>query len=181
MAHPAAMDDSAALTPHPLTQAAGAHVTARARRRPGDVLELAYAAVGEGLLLPEPAAPERADDLWRTTCFEAFVATEDGYLEINLSPSGRWALYAFDGYREGMRAPPVPAPEVVVVQKADGCELTARFDLAGLAPSGAWRLALTAVIERQDAAKSYWSLAHPEGKPDFHHPAGFVLALAEKA
>jgi len=56
------------------------------------------------LALPEPEAPQRKDELWKTTCFELFVrdpATE-AYLEFNLSPSGNWAAYAFDGYREGM-------------------------------------------------------------------------------
>ena len=32
-------------------------------------------------------------------------------------------------------------------------------------------------IEEQDGRKSYWALAHPPGKPDFHHPDCFVLDL----
>jgi len=40
-----------------------------------------------------------------------------------------------------------------------------------------WRLGISAVIEEADGTKSYWALAHPDGKPDFHAPAGFVLAL----
>ena len=31
-------------------------------------------------------------------------------------------------------------------------------------------LALSAVIEAIDGAKTYWALAHPSDKPDFHHP-----------
>jgi hypothetical protein len=39
-------------------------------------------------------------------------------------------------------------------------------------------LNLTAVIEEQSGQKSYWALTHPpEGPPDFHHPACFVLEL----
>jgi hypothetical protein len=172
-------DDSIELTPHPQTPAADLRLVARARREAGDRLALSFIARGGNLVLPAPAPRQRADELWRTTCFEAFVAAKAGeaYLEINLSPSGRWALYAFDAYREGMRSPPVPPPEFDVVRSPDGCDLTARVDLAGLASSGPWRLALTAVTERLDGAKSYWSLAHPAGKPDFHHSAGFVLTL----
>ena len=41
------------------------------------------------LVIPPPATPDRTDELWRTTCFELFVAGEgDGYREFNLSPSG---------------------------------------------------------------------------------------------
>ena len=39
---------------------------------------------------------------------------------------------------------------------------------------GVFRLA---VIEAVDGSVSYWALAHPAGKPDFHHPDGFALQL----
>ena len=35
----------------------------------------------------------------------------------------------------------------------------------------------TAVIEEADGTKSYWALAHPSDKPDFHHPDSFALDL----
>jgi hypothetical protein len=174
-------NDSAVLTPHPQTPGVGLQVEARAKRGVGGRLMLAYSVMGESLRLPPLMAPARADELWRTTCFEAFIAApaSESYLEVNLSPSRAWALYAFDGYRGGMKSPPVQPPDIDVRRSPGRLELSAVVDLADLASEGAWRLALTAVIEREDGAKSYWSLAHPEGKPDFHHAAGFVLALAE--
>jgi hypothetical protein len=33
------------------------------------------------------------------------------------------------------------------------------------------------VIEETSGGKSYWALAHPPGKPDFHHADGFVYEL----
>jgi hypothetical protein len=30
----------------------------------------------------------------------------------------------------------------------------------------------------EDGTKSYWALAHPQGKPDFHHVDSFALTLA---
>jgi hypothetical protein len=36
-------------------------------------------------------------------------------------------------------------------------------------------IGLTAVLEQTDGTKSYWALAHPPGKPDFHDPACFAL------
>ncbi|MGN6497184.1 MAG: hypothetical protein ACTHK5_07565, partial [Tsuneonella sp.] len=35
-----------------------------------------------------------------------------------------------------------------------------------------------AVIEEQGGVISYWALAHPEAKPDFHDPACFTARLA---
>ena len=123
---------------------------------------------------PEAAAPGRTDDLWRRTCFEVFVRTAgDGYVEFNLSPSGQWASYRFDGYRSGM----AEAGERVEVFGMDGGE--ALWALEGLIelPPGAEALALSAVVKRKDGRISYWALRHPSDKPDFHHPDSFVLDL----
>jgi hypothetical protein len=56
--------------------------------------------------------------------------------------------------------------------------MRASLDLAILlSPAVPWDLALTAVIETEDSARSYWALAHPPGAPDFHDPDCFVLHL----
>ena len=83
---------------------------ASARRLPA-MLELSWTLASEGadletLLRLPPTAPEprRLDDLWRHTCFEAFVAVaeQEPYLELNLSPSGDWNVYGLEGYRRGL-------------------------------------------------------------------------------
>ena len=40
-----------------------------------------------------------------------------------------------------------------------------------------WELGLSAVLEEKDGTKSYWALAHPAEKPDFHAPDCFVAKL----
>ena len=40
-----------------------------------------------------------------------------------------------------------------------------------------WQLGLSAVLEEVDGTKSYWALAHPEDKPNFHHPDCFAAQL----
>ncbi len=39
------------------------------------------------------------------------------------------------------------------------------------------KLGLSVVIEDVDGNLTYWALAHPSDKPDFHHPDSFVLTL----
>jgi hypothetical protein len=59
-------------------------------------------------------------------------------------------------------------------------ELDASLQLNALAdlPSDApWQLNLSAVIEEKSGRKSYWALAHPPGKADFHHPDCFTHQL----
>jgi hypothetical protein len=51
-------------------------------------------------------------------------------------------------------------------------------DLPADAP---WRLGLSAVIEDRSGQKSYWALAHPPGRPDFHHEDCFALELTPAA
>lgn len=143
-------------------------------------LSLTYAAIGSigDLRLPSPGVTARVDELWRTTCFEAFVRAPGGeaYLEFNFAPSHEWAAYRFESYRAGMsQATGFAQPSIETHKDADRFELRALVDLGDFPPAG---LALSAVIEETSGVKSYWALAHPEGKPDFHHSAGIVLNLA---
>jgi hypothetical protein len=131
------------------------------------------------LRVPAPAAPARADELWRHTCFEAFIAGSTSvYYELNLSPSSQWALYRFDDYRQGMRAADLATPPEISVRSSDyRLELDASLhldELADLRSEGSLRVALSAVIEATDGRLSYWALRHPTDKPDFHHADGFV-------
>src|SRR5271167_461912 len=72
------------------------------------VLALDYEVTGAigDLYLPAPISPTRADELWRRTCFEAFVRprTGEAYVEFNFAPSRAWAAYGFSGYRAGLAA-----------------------------------------------------------------------------
>ena len=55
--------------------------------------------------------------------------------------------------------------------------LEAKFELPHAFADKDLVMAITAVIEERDGTKSYWSLAHPAGAPDFHHPDCFALTL----
>lgn len=120
---------------------------------------------------------ERRDQLWRTTCFEAFLGVPDSpaYREWNFAPSGDWAAYAFDDYRAGMRPAEVAAPPYIRLED----NLTWWTLGATIAvPAGeALRLGLSAVLEEQDGTTSYWALAHGDGPPDFHAPACFIARI----
>ncbi len=131
------------------------------------------------LVVPPFAGKGRADELWQTTCFELFLKPLGGesYCELNLSPSERWNAYDFDGYREGRRERPFPhEPECTLRQGSTFAIFDAAIPVAGL-PLHDCAMGLAAVIEEQGGTKSYWALVHPDGKPDFHAPACFAVAL----
>jgi hypothetical protein len=122
------------------------------------------------IILPPHAAPERMDNLWRTTCFEIFWQPLGGtyYREFNLSPSGRWAAYDFDSFREGMCDAPVDAIAIACSHYDDGLVLKASIAAALPAPA---QVALNAIVEHPDGGMQYWALAFPPGKPEFHSEA----------
>ena len=132
------------------------------------------------LVVPPFAGKGRTDDLWQTTCFELYLKPLGGeaYCELNLSPSERWNAYDFDGYRAGMRERPFPhEPECTIRLGSTFAIFDAAIPLAGL-PDQDCAMGLSAILEEQGGVKSYWALAHPESKPDFHAPACFAVALA---
>ncbi len=131
------------------------------------------------IVLAKRGLRARADELWKHSCFEAFVGAGQGYGEINLSPSNRWAAYGFTGYREGMAER--EGFELLTLEdhrSADSCELAAELDLTDLPADGDWAVGLSAVIELTDGRRCFWALRHAPGKPDFHHPDAFALSLA---
>jgi hypothetical protein len=171
------------------------HIAARADWVEPDSLQFKYVLEADlrRLRIP-PSVPSagRTDELWAHTCFEAFIRPTGApwYLELNFSPSGQWAAYRFAAYRQGM----VPAtldepPRLTVRRSAERLELQAQVRSgATLLVTGAAvvngapgdsgvRIAVSAVVEDHEGRLSYWALRHPAGKPDFHHPESFALAL----
>lgn len=129
-----------------------------------------------GVILPPSAMSERTDNLWQTTCFEIFWQPlgDTAYREFNLSPSGRWAAYDFDSFREGMRDAPVDAIAVACSHDDEG--LVLRASIAGDLPSPA-QVALNAIVEHNDGSKQYWALAFPPGPAEFHSEANRQLII----
>lgn len=129
-----------------------------------------------GIIVPALAVPERTDNLWQTTCFEIFWQPLGGtfYREFNLSPSGRWAAYDFDSFREGMRDAPVDA--MAIACSHDGSALILKASIAADLPAPA-QVALNAVVEHAKGGTQYWALAFPPGKPEFHSEANRQLII----
>jgi hypothetical protein len=162
-----------------------ASIAVEAARTPAGLLTLGYLIDGEleRIFLPPVGAPVRADELWRRTCFEAFVRPEgaEAYFEFNFSPSGAWATYGFDRYRVHMRAPVEAAqPRLLGRSTPGGYALEVAVDLSplkALSLGARWDVGLSAVIEETNGRRSFWALTHPPGQADFHNAAGFSLSL----
>jgi hypothetical protein len=161
-------------------------IAVRVRRTRAD-LELHFRLDGNvtRICLLPPAVADSIE-LWRHTCFEAFVAIagETAYREFNFAPSGEWCAHAFRAYRDRDSGPDQNefCCPIMHVRATDfRLELDVRIALRSLSEvhsASALRLGLAAVIEPCNGKLSYWALRHPAGKPDFHHPDAFALRLA---
>ncbi len=154
------------------------------RRSAGAELQMTFRLDGDipRIRVCPPDASRIGTQLWRHTCFEAFIAVEGqpAYHEFNFAPSGEWAVYSFSGYRNGGPvANEMMRPQIAVRSTDSRLELETivRLDcLSAIHPRASLRIGLSAVIEASDGL-SYWALRHPADKPDFHDADGFALLL----
>ncbi|MBA3511616.1 DOMON-like domain-containing protein [Sphingomonas sp.] len=128
-------------------------------------------------VIPKLREPWRADELWQTTCFEAFLrpAGAESYREWNFAPSGNWGAYDFSSYREDMARADVGSPPYIRME--DNFTWWTLGATIAVDAGQPWELGLSAVLEEKDGTKSFWALAHPAETPDFHHPDCFAAQL----
>ena len=154
------------------------------RRSASAELQMTFCLDGDipRIRVSSPGVPRIATQLWRHTCFEAFIAVEGqpAYHEFNFAPSGEWAVYGFCGYRNGgPLVNEMMRPHIAVRSTGSRLELDTlvRLDvLSAIHPRSSLRIGLSAVIEACDGL-SYWALRHPADKADFHDADGFALLL----
>lgn len=112
----------------------------------------------------------RQDNLWQDTCFELFCQLGNGpeYVEFNFAPNGPWNAYHFTDYRQNMR--PLTQPLTVATTSIPGTWLRATVNWQITGP-----IAISAITRCQTSGHfTYWALLHTQGRPDFHHPQGFL-------
>ncbi len=132
--------------------------------RDAAALQLRYQVNGDvaSLRIPPLRHSTRGDELWKHTCAELFIASEnsDQYSEFNFSPSSQWAAYQFFGYRRRMQLLQCEAP--LIVSSCTPRQLTMIIDMALPADLAitSLNLGLSMVIEKKDGQCSYWALRH---------------------
>lgn len=133
----------------------------------------------QALVVPPFAGRGRADELWRTTCFELFLRPDGGeaYVEFNLSPSERWAAYDFSNTRKGMSDRPVSREPDCTMRIGSSFAIFDAAIPADALPGLPAAANFSAVVEESDGTMSYWAIAHTGPKPDFHDPACFTARL----
>ena len=169
---------------HPSTPAEAVSAIQVLVNRSGVELQMTFRLDGDipRIKVSPPGPSTIGSELWRQTCFEAFIAVEGEaeYHEFNFAPSRQWTVYALRGYRNGgPLADEMMRPQIAVRSSRHRLELDAvvRLDtLSAIHQRASLRIGLAAVIEVSDGF-SYWALRHRGDKPDFHDADGFALLL----
>jgi hypothetical protein len=144
-------------------------------------LQLCYRIIGniDQIKVPTRKSSQRTAELWKHTCYELFIGGVDvkDYLEFNFSPSREWAAYQFSDYRTGMCDANIDVPAIRSQSTESEMELQVALNRNSISLDMPVRLGLSCVIEERTGRISYWALAHPVGKADFHHRDSFTLEL----
>jgi len=136
------------------------------------------------IVWPQENEIKRQDFLWESTCFEAFIGSNDqaNYFELNLSPTRAWNLYRFTNYRTPNDMPPlaVNEPALITFEVKDR-SLSAEIDLTSLKLADIEiKLGLTAVLKTTKTLH-YFAIQHPVPHADFHDSMGWTIRLLPDA
>lgn len=162
-------------------------VSASIQREAGNsglVLEFLVEGLIKNLHLPALSNTNtRADNLWQSTCFEAFLSvqptSDSPYLEINLTPDGRWNLYHLTSYRQNLSPVPTIQPPLIQVEESElQYKLKATWKrLPRDLFESPLHVGLTVILESKLGEKTYWALAHKSPQADFHNKESFTVIV----
>jgi len=122
----------------------------------------------ENYKLPKTEKEERKDELWRVSCFELFLATEEdeAYYEFNFSPTLAWNSYRLEYYRaEPKKIDEVELIEFEVKRTQETLLVEIVLDVQRV-KFNSYNLA-TILLNNQEE-REFWSLKAKGDTPDFH-------------
>ena len=114
---------------------------------------------------------KRADELWKATCFELFLANSkiQSYYEINISPTLHWNIYRLAKYRAEPKELMV-SNEPLIELREDKKHYEIDFELEckelDLAEFDQYNLAV--ILLNRENEREFWTVNPVGESPDFH-------------
>lgn len=131
----------------------------------------------EGYSFSSQSKQTRANELWKATCFELFLANSkhEAYYELNFSSSFSWNFYRLSAYRAELEEMALlSSPKIEILRKED--EVQVFFELAleagFLAQFDLYNVAV--VLLNKENERGFWSLKEMREAPDFHCRENFL-------
>ena len=127
---------------------------------------------------PQKTKQERADELWKETTFELFIAplNSDEYWEINISPSTQWNMYHFTSYKEGMKASNIISlPSIKTYEYQNEYRLSFKSIIPKEYFDRVFSINLCVILLDQKGERHFYSIERRKRLPDFHDRDTFFL------
>ena len=124
---------------------------------------------------PATSKPQRANELWKATCFELFLADSkaETYYELNFSSSLAWNFYALKHYRaEVSEVKLLNDPIIQVFEENESFKI--ELELEGFDFSKFDICNLTCILLTKENERTFWSSKKMDEKPDFHDRKYFL-------
>ena len=127
-------------------------------------------------IVPNKEKLKRANELWKTTCFELFLANskEEKYYELNISPTLAWNFYTLSEYRA---VPKEVAEEIepLIMSRRDeeNYEITFELESKTVNFEAFDTFNLACILLSNAKKRTFWSLNPQHGLPDFHNQQSF--------
>lgn len=145
------------------------------------IIYLSYSISGDisSIIIPSISdIPQRKDDLWKTTCFELFLAnkTKRNYIELNLSPSLNYNIYSFSDYRADMNL-----ENSFIIRNTSVKHEKTKFNIKFMLESiniintDDLLINISTVIKYSNDKSKYYAVMHNKDKADFHKKNTFVV------
>lgn len=127
-------------------------------------------------IFPNVKKLERADELWKATCFEVLLASDDEvYYELNFSPSLGWNFYVLDTYRAIPKAfDLVEEPSIIIEQKNDKFYIVFELEFKGVNIKKLKYYNVASIVLNQKNERTFWAIKHLNIQPDFHNKKSFL-------
>jgi len=146
-------------------------------------LYLSFSVKGDidNYIFPSPSKVKRADELWKATCFELFLAHGDSkeYYELNISPSLAWNFYYLKDYRANIQEVKLSSPITLHTDKEKN-SYTIECKLEGFDFKKFDTYNITAILLTQKEERTFWSLKPMKNIPDFHNREYFLKHQLDK-
>lgn len=120
---------------------------------------------------------QRANELWRTTCFELFLASRENedYYELNFSSSLAWNLYHLSSYRADVQEVQVLSEPTIRINKQENqFQICLELELEELCLEQFNLYNVASILLTKENERTFWSVKHEKDVPDFHHRSNFL-------
>jgi hypothetical protein len=127
-------------------------------------------------IFPKKLKLKRADELWKATCFELFLANDDEvYYELNFSPSLEWNFYVLDTYRtEPKELEFKEEPHIGFSHKNNEFNIVFELEANAINFKNFKYYNLATILLSKERRRTFWSVKHLNTQPDFHAKNSFL-------